>query len=127
MDEKEKAQEILKRNKKSKEKESNPQDQIAYQRFRFFNSDKYEKKVKKYYFFYFKISFENTFGLLPSKRKQELRNLLNEGKLSIKTLTPNEQKMFLGFANEQTQLGLWNPIWAFKEFIPDLDVTGKNK
>ena len=42
----------------------------------------------------------------------------------MKTLTPNEQQMFLGFANNQTQLSLWTPIWAFDEFIPDLDVIG---
>ena len=53
LNEKEKAQAILARNKKQKEQEPNPQDQIAFERFRFFNSDKYERKVKLLFYIIF--------------------------------------------------------------------------
>ena len=46
LDEKQKAEQILKRN--YKQKQPNPQDQIAYQRFRFFNSDQYKVKIIRF-------------------------------------------------------------------------------
>jgi hypothetical protein len=68
---------------------------------------------------------ENSFGLLPMKRKQELQNLYYEGKLSLSKLTPVEQQLFYGFAKDQSKLTLWMPIWALNEFVPDIDIIGR--
>jgi hypothetical protein len=36
-----------------------------------------------------------------------------------------EQHLFFGFAQDQSKLTLWIPIWAIKHYVPDIDIIGK--
>ena len=124
LEDKQRAAKILAKNKQQMERERPPSDQFVSERFKFFHSDFTSQKGDLGSHKKQSAETENTFGLLPDRRKEELRNLYYEGRLGLNQLTPAEQKLFLGFANRQSQMSLWVPIWAFDHFVPDLDIVG---
>lgn len=124
LQDKQRAAKILAKNKQQTEREHPPSDQLAFERFRFFHADQFKQNAKSDPKSNEQDRVQNTFGLLPDQRKQELRNLCHEGRLRLSQLTPTEQTLFLGFAERQSRLRLWVPIWGLDQFVPDLDVLG---